>query len=825
MVAKRGIPSQRVGARMRQVADRPPLHPPPERSHASTGAKSGSKRLSAPLRGALLAATLLVAACGGGSEEPPAPQPTTPPQPPAAASPAAAAEPAPRPPATRNAAQQSLDEAARLEHEGFWELATVERRLALDSEAAAHLSAEVLQDALLTQARLLLRLDRPDEAAAVLDQLERDPVPGDAVTLLSARVLAAQGRDGAAADAYAAYVEGGGAASHRARLEAARLRDAYRESEDALREYEAVSADPTAPALDVERALLEGGLVLENLGRYAEADAWYQRLAETSPWVSDDTFALHRSAIVRLESGNRDGAAEAWTRLLRDFPWHPLAVAAYDGLLAAGLPVASLSEGLYLYRQLRYDDAREVYEGFLAGAPWPAEEAEARYYLAAIDEDSGFDEAAIAGYLAAANRDPASPLADDALWWAARLLEEGGSQGLARLTYERLAADYPESSFAGDAAFRAALTRYLGADLSGAEAAFQALSGTVDRAEAQRAWLWLGKSRLAANRTAAAVEAFQAALERDPSSYYGLRAAAHLAQAPLSPALLAPGPTTEARESPSAIAWLTAMAGPEPTDDALAASADWQAALDLWQAGLGDAAAARFRLALARLDDPWGRYRAGQALDALGLVHLRLEAAIALLETAPPVERPEAPPAILRWAYPEGWPRLARAEAHSYELDDLLLYALIRQESRFNPDAGSIAGALGLTQVIPGTAADIAAALGDDGFELSLLFRPERSIRYGAFYLDAQLQTFDGSAWIALAAYNGGPGNAARWADGGAATDPDLFFERVDFRETRLYLQLVLENYAWYQYVYRGSNAPTLVTATGGDAGALASPR
>ena len=232
-----------------------------------------------------------------------------------------------------------------------------------------------------------------------------------------------------------------------------------------------------------------------------------------------------------------------------------------------------------VFLQGRLDDARELYEGFLAGDPSVGEEAEARYYRAAIDEDSGGVEAAIEGFLAAANRDPEGDFADDALWWAGRLLEEAGSQGIARLTYERIARDYPESPFAGDAAFRAALTRYLGGDLAGAELAFEALSGAIDRADAQRALVWLGKTRQAARKTAASIRAFEAAFESDPASYYGLRAAAHLADAPLSPVLVASAAPLGDREGRSSSGWLTELAGPEPDGDPLVASADWQAAL------------------------------------------------------------------------------------------------------------------------------------------------------------------------------------------------------------------------------------------------------
>jgi len=90
----------------------------------------------------------------------------------------------------------------------------------------------------------------------------------------------------------------------------------------------------------------------------------------------------------------------------------------------------------------------------------------------------------------------------------------------------------------------------------------------------------------------------------------------------------------------------------------------------------------------------------------------------------------------------------------------LLLLALVRQESFYDAQAGSTAGALGLTQVIPSTGAAIATSLGVQAFAATDLYRPTLSLRFGAKYLSDQLGNFGGDAYRALAAYNGGPGTA-----------------------------------------------------------------
>jgi len=140
----------------------------------------------------------------------------------------------------------------------------------------------------------------------------------------------------------------------------------------------------------------------------------------------------------------------------------------------------------------------------------------------------------------------------------------------------------------------------------------------------------------------------------------------------------------------------------------------------------------------------------------------------------------------------------------------LVMLALIRQESFFDPLAGSGAGALGLTQVVPPTAQEIAAELGITDFEDDQLFRPVVSVTFGSHYLGNQLATFDGNLYYALAAYNAGPGSAASWQTA-AGDDVDLFVEEIEYSQANLYVRLVMENLAVYRYLYGGASGPSLI--------------
>ena len=142
------------------------------------------------------------------------------------------------------------------------------------------------------------------------------------------------------------------------------------------------------------------------------------------------------------------------------------------------------------------------------------------------------------------------------------------------------------------------------------------------------------------------------------------------------------------------------------------------------------------------------------------------------------------------------------ANATAEELPPLLLFSLIRQESLFESFASSWAYAHGLMQVIPSTGEYIAGQLGwPPGYDVTDLHRPLVSLRFGTWYLARQRDGFDGRLDVALAAYNGGPGNAARWLEESGG-DPDLFLEIIRYGETRDYIRRIYEVFAIYRRLY-----------------------
>jgi len=133
--------------------------------------------------------------------------------------------------------------------------------------------------------------------------------------------------------------------------------------------------------------------------------------------------------------------------------------------------------------------------------------------------------------------------------------------------------------------------------------------------------------------------------------------------------------------------------------------------------------------------------------------------------------------------------------------DWTFIHAISRQESQFDRQAVSRAGALGLMQLMPGTARDTARHLGMHQENL-ILFDPQVNIALGASYFRRMLNNYEGSHVLAIAAYNAGPSNVNRWIRtiGDPRTNMDVldWIEAIPFSETRNYVQRVLENAVVY---------------------------
>jgi len=385
--------------------------------------------------------------------------------------------------------------------------------------------------------------------------------------------------------------------------------------------------------------------------------------------------------------------------------------------------------------------------------------------------DAGAQEA-LSGFAQSYPSDTAAPTA---LYMLGDMLVDRGDWTGAERWFGDLIARYPADLRASLARFRLAAQAMREGLSDSAAGLFQS---EVDAGAPQRlsARFWLGKLQRLGGDSAAARATWLTLAREDSIGYYGLRARRELGLAPLH------------------IGAATLPAPPPPVATALGR-------IDtLLLAGLDTAAQAEVRAVLGRapqldLDNllAWSG-----ALSARGFgpaaVRLGWQAAL----KAPNDAR------VLRAIFP--WPnrRAVEAEAAEFGVDPLLLVAIVRQESVFDAQALSPAGARGLAQLLPGTAALTARGL-DVTFYPEWITVPDLNLHLGAAHLQELLQRFDGRVEVAAAAYNAGGAAVARWLSRPGAADPDEFVELIPFQETRGYVRAVLRNREVYRALYLGS--------------------
>ncbi|PSO73594.1 MAG: tail length tape measure protein [Cyanobacteria bacterium SW_4_48_29] len=133
------------------------------------------------------------------------------------------------------------------------------------------------------------------------------------------------------------------------------------------------------------------------------------------------------------------------------------------------------------------------------------------------------------------------------------------------------------------------------------------------------------------------------------------------------------------------------------------------------------------------------------------------------------------------------------------QLNPLLVTSLIRKESRFQTEVGSAVGATGLMQLMPATAEWAARKINLEDYSLT---NPEDNIKLGTWYLNHVLAEYDNNSLLAIASYNAGPSNVAKWVKKYDASEPDTFVKNIPFPETKGYVEGIFGNYWNYLRIY-----------------------
>ncbi len=158
---------------------------------------------------------------------------------------------------------------------------------------------------------------------------------------------------------------------------------------------------------------------------------------------------------------------------------------------------------------------------------------------------------------------------------------------------------------------------------------------------------------------------------------------------------------------------------------------------------------------------------------------------------------------ILKIIYPLHYKEIIFRYAEKYDLDPYLIASIIRVESKFDKEATSQRGAIGLMQIMPATGKWIAKEIDIDDFTTEKLYKPELNIKFGSWYLAHLKRIFDDDLTLVIAAYNGGQGNVNRWIELKKWTGKHKDSEQIPFPETRDYVQKTVKTYRRYQKIYQ----------------------
>lgn len=670
-----------------------------------------------------------------------------------------------------------------------------------------------------------LRARRPAAALAALGE------PGDAAGRLArARALFSMGRFAEAAPAFLGLSAEEPLLADLFRAWAARALLNAGDAAAAAREADAVTEDTSAlpgAVLSAAEAHLAAGRPRQARARAKRfVDAWPEKaqaaaalwiLAQAARQMGDVRAARAAERRIRIEypvSSHADRVGEialrpgeAIERAERLVKAHRNEVASRElrAVLAAGrLSRAERCRATYLLgaalqRRRRH---REAFASLRTAARicGDGDLAARALYLWGKGLSGGRRAAAAARVLERlARRFPRHRLADDALLLAAQGWRRAGDLARARRALERLLRDMPRGDMAPRARFEMAR---LAARMGNLEEAARRLAAIADEEPYPpdghlrgRPLYALGRLRERQGNRDAALQAYRRCAALHPLTYWAalargrLRAAGEELRDGSRDAL--PSET-----SPGALPW-------PPLPPALATSKAFARGAALVRLGAGDLAAPE----MARASQEAGRTEEVQT--ALSLIyhlagdwhrsHWIIRRRLGHLLARPPT--PESWRLFLL-AYPLGFREVVEPLARRFRVDPLLLTALVREESAFNPTIESWANAVGLSQLIWPTAQRIARALRIRPLRREMLLDPEINLRIGATYLANLLRRFRGSPPLAIAGYNAGERSVDRWLRERGDAPLDRFVDAIPYEQTRHYTRRVMESYATYKYIY-----------------------
>lgn len=363
-----------------------------------------------------------------------------------------------------------------------------------------------------------------------------------------------------------------------------------------------------------------------------------------------------------------------------------------------------------------------------------------------------------------------------------------GEYADARDHFERLVRQHAGTNEAAEATFRLGLLEFRNKNFPQAAAFFErvlALNQAKDWEYRALYWQWRSQQKVDATK---AQPFAQALIKKYPLSYYGLRAQAESNGGEIKLIKVKGSPSkVELRLLPTEqLAWERMK---------VLLSAGWFKEAEKEMELLPDPITNEERLVRAKY------WAAAMRYD------LAMQALNKAIEENPDLMTAE----VLRIIFPREYSPWITRESKAFGLQDDLLCALIRQESSFRPEVKSSANALGVMQLLPSTAQELAREFKMRDFNaLESLVNPEINIKLGSAYFSRLVRNFSGNIPLALAAYNAGPTRLRRWLSarkdldgietkGTSSPEVEVWIDEIPWDETSLYVKAILRNWMIYR--------------------------
>ena len=430
-----------------------------------------------------------------------------------------------------------------------------------------------------------------------------------------------------------------------------------------------------------------------------------------------------------------------------------------DNALPETLGSVLLLKAQVLYKKNELVKVIELGKKFLADYPDHKDICEAQTLLGRALRENGDTKEAAKNFFDLVSTHPDCPESDEALWWAGWLYYRDAHYGPAAMIF------------------------------------MQIQESAINRFDNERALYWLARTSEKQQKQTEALEIYRKLSNEYPLSYYGTLAVWRLMEQKQDVSAIFKGRTNMARvDAASELSFDVSSYLNDPA---------FKRALEYLRLSRRDEANGEFAAFSERYpkDETPSILRAylnqkeGEIFDSTQLFRTKITS---FMRRYPA----EGDNALWVMAFPRPFLELVEKARDEFKLDPNLLFALMREESSFNPAIRSPANALGLTQIIPATGKIIARKLKHKKYKFDQLKKPEVSVRFGAFHLDELIDLYKGNVALAISAYNAGSGAVNAWLKKRGKLEMDEFVEDIPFRETRGYTRRVLKSYGIYRYLY-----------------------